>query len=145
FPDPLAEEGQYSLRYAIRPDSGLGEAVTLGEELNQPLRRLRRAEELEPVARLVASGGAAGSARIQTVKLAEDRSGDLVVRLYESEGRRAEATLEVSGAASMEVVDLLERPLTDSSPLRHRAAAAEGRSMALSLKPFEITSVRVRF
>ncbi|ASK66647.1 alpha-mannosidase [Brachybacterium avium] len=144
FPDPLAEEGQYSLQYAIRPDAGLGDAVDLGEELNQPQRRLRRAEELAPVAQLVADGEES-SARIQTIKLAEDRSQDLVVRLYESEGRRAEATLQVPGAKELTVVDLLERPLTDDSPLAHRAAAAQGSALALTLKPFEITSVRVRF
>ena len=145
FPDPLAEEGQYSLRYAIRPEADHGDAVDLGEELNQPLRPVQRAEELAPVAQLVGADGGAGSARIQTVKLAEDRSGDLVVRLYESEGRRTATSLEVPGASSLTVVDLLERPLTEQSPLGHRAATVEDDSLALTLKPFEITTVRATF
>ena len=145
FPDPQAEEGQYSLRYAIRPEADHGDAVDLGEELNQPLRPVQRAEELAPVAQLVGADGGAGSARIQTVKLAEDRSGDLVVRLYESEGRRTATSLEVPGASSLTVVDLLERPLTEQSPLGHRAATVEDDALALTLKPFEITTVRATF
>src|SRR5699024_2001353 len=75
----------------------------------------------------------------------EDRSGDLVVRLYESEGRRTATSLEVPGASSLTVVDLLERPLTEQSPLGHRAATVEDDSLALTLKPFEITTVRATF
>src|SRR5699024_11838070 len=73
-PDPLAEEGQYTLRYAIRPDAGVAEAIDMGEGLNQAARTLERGEELAPLASL-AEGS---SARIQTLKLAEDRSGDVI-------------------------------------------------------------------
>lgn len=146
FPDPSAEEGQYSLRYAIRPDAGVAEAIDLGEELNQAERTLTRSEQLAPAATLEpARTGGEHSARLQTVKLAEDRSGDLVVRLYESEGRRAEVDLHVPGATALTVVDLLERPLTEQSPLWHRAASVEGETLPLTLKPFEITTVRARF
>ena len=141
FPDPLAEEGQYTLRYAIRPDAGVAEAIDMGEGLNQAARTLERGEELAPLASL-AEGS---SARIQTLKLAEDRSGDVIVRLYESEGRRAETSLEVPGARSLTVVDLLERPLTEGAPLGHRSASVEGDGLALTLKPFEITTVRATF
>ncbi|MFC0672385.1 alpha-mannosidase [Brachybacterium hainanense] len=140
FPDPLAEEGTYTLRYAIRPDAGVAEAIDMGEGLGQTVRTVRRREDLAPLAALDG-----GSARIQTVKLAEDRSGDVIVRLYEAEGRRSPAALTVPGARELTVVDLLERPLTAQSVLGHRAATAEGEILALTLKPFEITTVRATF
>jgi alpha-mannosidase len=140
FPDPKAEEDRYSLRYAIRPDAGIADAIDMGEALNQAERTLRRSTPLAPVADLDGS-----SARIQTVKAAEDRSGDLVVRLYESEGRRARTALTVPGARALTVVDLLERPLDESSPLASRAASTEGERMPLELNPFEITTVRATF
>ncbi|ATG55307.1 alpha-mannosidase [Brachybacterium ginsengisoli] len=146
FPDPSAEEGVYSLRYAIQPEAGVAAAIDLGEELNQAPRVLVRDEPLAPLAALEAvRAGQDHSARIQTLKLAEDRSGDLVVRLYESEGRRTEVELTASGARSLTVADLLERPLTEQSPLGHRAASVEGEALPLTLRPFEITTVRASF
>lgn len=140
FPDPLAEEGTYSLRYAIRPQAEIDEAIDMGEALNQAERTIRRSAPLEPVANLEES-----SARIQTVKRAEDRSGDLLVRLYESAGRRALTSLSVPGARSLTVVDLLERPLDEQSPLSERAASTQGERMPLSMDPFEIMTVRATF
>ncbi|APX33607.1 alpha-mannosidase [Brachybacterium sp. P6-10-X1] len=140
FPDPLAEEGSYALRYAIRPQAEIADAIDLGEGLNQAERTVRRREPLDPVASLET-----GSARIQTVKSAEDRSGDLLVRLYESEGRRAVTSLTVPGARSLTVVDLLERPLDEQSPLAARAAQAQGERIPLTLNPFEIATVRATF
>ncbi|MGO2823962.1 alpha-mannosidase [Brachybacterium alimentarium] len=140
FPDPLAEEGEYTVRYAIRPQAGVADAIDMGEALNQAERTLHRSAPLEPLATLEES-----SARIQTVKRAEDRSGDLLVRLYESEGRRALTELSVPGARSLTVVDLLERPLDEQSPLADRAAQAQGERIPLRLNPFEITTVRATF
>ncbi len=137
FPDPRAEEGRYRMRYALRPDAGVAEAIDLGEALNQAPRQVAGA--VTPVATL-----SEGSARIQTVKLAEDRSGDLVVRLYESEGRRARVTLTAPGHVRAETVDLLERPFTPQAPLARRAQQAEGEAIELALNPFEIATVRFR-
>ncbi|WP_163542115.1 alpha-mannosidase [Occultella kanbiaonis] len=135
FPDPRAEEGTYRLRYALRPDAGIAEAIDLGEALNRSERTV--AGEVAAVATL-----SEGSARIQTVKLAEDASGDLVVRLYESEGRRQRAELTAPGFARAIAVDLLERPFGAHAPLARRAQEAEGDSIVLDLNPFEIATVR---
>ncbi len=56
---------------------------------------------------------------VTAVKLADDGSGDVVVRFHEAHGGRARATLtagfEVEDVA---VTDLLERPLRETSPQR---------------------------
>ena len=49
---------------------------------------------------------------VEAVKLAEDRSGDVVVRLYESLGGRARTTVTAAAeVGSVGATDLLERPL----------------------------------
>lgn len=137
FPDPAAEEGLYTMRFALRPEAEVQDAVDLGERLNQAPRTLTRATALEPVA-AVETGGA----RIQTVKLAEDRSGDLVVRAYQPTAQQGRSVLTVPGARSLEVTDLLERPLGPDAPLAHRSQRVEGERIELDLHPFEIVTVR---
>lgn len=76
-----------------------------------------------------------GNVIVEAVKLADDRSGDVVVRLYESSGGKARATVTPGFAAgSVTEVDLLERPLAD------RELAGGG--VAIALRPFEILTLR---
>jgi alpha-mannosidase len=73
---------------------------------------------------------------VDAVKLAEDRSGDVVVRVYESLGRRVTATVQAGfGAADVSVTDLLERPLVGT-------ARWAGGVIALQLRPFELVTLR---
>src|SRR3954454_16459181 len=106
FPDPDSDQGVHAFRHAIVPGAGVAEAARAGYGLNLPLRR-RPGRVVEPLVEV--SGG---TAYVEAVKLAEDGSGDVVVRLYEPLGARTEVsvtpTFESAGA---EVVDLLERPL----------------------------------
>jgi alpha-mannosidase len=123
------------MTYAIVPGAGIADAVAEGYALNLPLR--------------VRPGGGAGEARslidiegatVEAVKLADDRSGDVIVRAYESLGGRARARLRTSfPLADVEVVDLLERPLAGAHP----ALDADG-SVALELHPFEVLTLRLR-
>ncbi len=74
-----------------------------------------------------------GTAYVEAVKLAEDGSGDVVVRLYEPLGARTSvrvsASFDHSGATE---VDLLERPYDSGS-------WHDGR---LDLRPFQIVTLR---
>jgi alpha-mannosidase len=73
---------------------------------------------------------------VEAVKLADDRSGDVVVRVYEALGGRATATLSpdfaVTGASE---TDLLERDLEPD---------ALGSGLTLRLRPFQIATIRLR-
>ena len=75
---------------------------------------------------------------VESVKLADDRSGDVVVRLYESLGGRATARL-VPGFPVTEITetDLLERP-TRRSGLTAGTATGQG---ILRLRPFQVLTV----
>ncbi len=131
FPDPESDQGEHLLRFRIAPGATIGDAVALGYDLATPLRSVRGAA---PIAPIVTSSDPA--VVIETVKLAEDGSGDLVVRLYESRGGRARTTLTLDGtAATIVSTDLLERELPGEP-------GGEGASIELAFRPFQLRTVR---
>ncbi|MGE7384524.1 alpha-mannosidase [Streptomyces sp. NPDC004126] len=136
YPDPETDQGRHTLRFSLAPGAGIGDAVREGHAFNLPERTLVGAG---PVAPLLAVDHDA--VVVEAVKLAEDRSGDVVVRLYESRGGRAKAVLRPGFAVAEAVgTDLLERPLPGSAV---GAPAADG-GIPLALRPFQIVTVRLR-
>lgn len=133
-PDPHADRGPQHFRHTVRPGAGVGDAVAEGYALNLPLRPGPAAGPVEP---LVSVGGPDGpDVVVEAVKLADDRSGDVVVRLYESRGGRARTTLTAGfPVAAVHETDLLEDPLA--------VRAHAGRSVALTLRPFQILTLRL--
>ena len=72
----------------------------------------------------------------ETVKLADDESGDVILRLYESAGGRGSVTVTaLFDTERCERTDLLERATGDVQD----ASAA-----TLELRPFEIVTLRYR-
>ncbi|WP_406839426.1 alpha-mannosidase [Streptomyces sp. AHU1] len=125
-PDPETDLGTHRFTYALLPGAGVGDAVAEGLALNLPLRRA----PAPAVAPLVSVDHPAVT--VESVKLAEDRSGDVVVRLYESRGGRARAKVTAGFPVSRtEVTDLLERPLREAPP-------------EIELRPFQILTLRLR-
>jgi alpha-mannosidase len=77
---------------------------------------------------------------VEAVKLAEDRSGDVVLRLYEAAGGRAAGRVTAAFAvAEVGEVDLLERQLT-----RTAVGPLADRSVEVALRPFQILTLRFR-
>ncbi|SIN69746.1 alpha-mannosidase [Agromyces cerinus] len=140
YPDPTADQGAHVFRVAIAPGAGIPEAVAEGYRLNVPPRRLLDAA-VDRVVPLIAVAG--DGVIVEAVKLAEDRSGDVVVRLYEAHGSRAQAVLsaESAGAVATEV-DLLERPLAESRARLAEVAGTPG-AWQLELRPFQLATVRL--
>ena len=133
YPDPHADQGRHVLRTTVRPGADMAQAVEEGYRTNLPLRYVAGDH---PVAPLVTVSNPA--VVVEAVKLAEDGSGDLVVRLYESLGGRARATVTADAeVGSVDATDLLERPLPDG-------AASKGRSIDLDLRPFQLVTLRFR-
>ena len=128
FPDPDTDQGRHVFRHAIVPGADVAAAVAAGYALALPLRR-RRGTAVEPLVHVD------GPAYVEAVKLAEDGSGDVVVRLYEPYGARGRVRVTAGfETAGSEVVDLLERPL----------AGDEWDGTHLSLRPFQIVTLRFR-
>ena len=88
FPDPDADQGEHRFRVALRVGATIGDAVAEGYRLNLPLRRVRGGDDVAPL--VVVDDPAVV---VEAVKLAEDGSGDVVVRLYEALGSRAAARI----------------------------------------------------
>ncbi|MER5887638.1 glycoside hydrolase family 38 C-terminal domain-containing protein [Streptomyces sp. NPDC001941] len=136
FPDPETDQGLHRFRHALVPGAAIGDAVREGWRINAPERALTGAG---PVAPLVALDDDA--VVVTAVKLADDGSGDVVVRFHESRGGRARTVLRPGFAASaVEATDLLERPLADAGPVER----GEDGEVVVSLRPFELRTLRFR-
>ncbi|MGW1496240.1 alpha-mannosidase [Streptomyces sp. NPDC002402] len=133
-PDPGADQGMHRFTYALLPGATIEDAIAEGYALNLPLRVAEADRSIEP---LVSSDNPAVT--VEAVKLADDRSGDVVVRLYESHGGRAHATLRTGfPLAGARITDLLERPLPDEP-----FSVGDDGSVALTLRPFQILTLRL--
>ncbi len=143
FPDPDADQGSHALRAGLVVGADVTDAVREGYRMNLPVRAVRAAPGAvapAPVVTVEGDGGAGGAdgVVVEAVKLAEDRSGDVVVRLYESLGGRAQARV-VAGFehAGVTEVDLLERPVEPLALVGQDGAVAD-----LHLRPFQIVTLR---
>ncbi|TDD97555.1 alpha-mannosidase [Jiangella asiatica] len=136
YPDPETDQGTHTLRYALVPGASIGDAVREGYAINLPARTVPGAgSAVEPLVRVDGDGVV-----VSAVKLADDRSGDVVVRLYEARGGRATTTLTAGFAvASVEETDLLERPAEPDAVVE-----ADGPAVSLRLRPFQIVTLRLR-
>lgn len=127
FPDPKADQGKHRLSFGLLIGAEVLDAVTAGYRRNLPRREIRGAQQVEPLISL-----SNPAALVETIKLAEDGSGDVIVRIYESQGRRAKAKLVADFAVgAVQEADLLERPL----------ALADLTN--LELHPFQVRTLRL--
>ncbi|MEU2776701.1 glycoside hydrolase family 38 C-terminal domain-containing protein [Streptomyces sp. NPDC007162] len=137
FPDPDQDQGTHRLRYALVIGTDVDGARREGYRLNLPERALPGGEPVTPLVAVDNQGVV-----VEAVKLADDRSGDVVVRLYEARGVRARATLTPGfPSTAAGPTDLLERPRDADAP--HCEPAADGR-VRLTLRPFQILTLRLR-
>lgn len=132
FPDPGADRGQHEFNVTIRPGASIADAVEEGYRTNLAPRTVKGANPVEPLFTV-----SSRALVIEAVKLAEDGSGDVIMRLYESLGERSAglvtANFEVKG---VRVVDLLER--TVETP----GIVVEQYSAGLTLRPFQLVTLR---
>jgi alpha-mannosidase len=110
----------------------MGDAVRHGYHFNLPLREAMAEREVEPL--LVVDNEAVV---VEAVKAADDRSGDLVVRCYESLGGRATTTVRANfPVRRASLTDLLERQVDDLD-------VGAGDLLHLELKPFQVVTLRL--
>ncbi|MGY5764278.1 alpha-mannosidase [Brachybacterium sp. DNPG3] len=162
FPDPGADLGHHRLRFAIVP-GGLAETIDAAYALNAPVLELPTSTALAPLLELALDEG---TAAIDWVTLAEDGSGDVIVRIAELAGGRAAGRIlagpGLEGAQVLET-DLLERPVgaapdaavgdpAGATPAVGRDRPAPPRGLAadgpldgarLALRPFHLLTLRI--
>ncbi|KSU70381.1 alpha-mannosidase [Pseudarthrobacter enclensis] len=132
FPDPQADRGSHELTVTVRPGADIAAAVEDGYRTNLAPRIVRGAAPVEALfsvdnPQLV----------VEAVKLAEDGSGDVVVRLYESLGQRSAGRITANfPVRDVAATDLLERP--EQAP----GVAPDREGAALNLRPFQLVTLR---
>jgi alpha-mannosidase len=132
FPDPEADRGLHDLTVTIRPGAGIAEAVQEGYRTNLAPRMVRGAAPVEPLFSVTNP-----ALVIEAVKLAEDGSGDVIARLYESLGERSTGRVTANFAsAAVRAVDLLERDV--QSPGVETGAGVA----TMQLRPFQLVTLR---
>jgi len=128
YPDPSSDAGTHVFRTRLVPGASIQDAVAAAFDIDSPLVELRGAAQVSPLATIDGEGIV-----LNTVKLAEDGSGDVILRVYESLGRPGFARLVVPGF-SLGVVDLLERGFEK----------ADADAIDLDLRAFQVVTVRGR-
>ena len=114
--------------------------------MNLPMRIVRGSREVTPLVTV-----SDPAVVVEAVKLAEDRSSDVIVRLYESLGRRVGVTVTAGfDTAGITVTDLLERgvppsPTSPASPGEPGGQPGTGQAgqIRLELRPFELVTLRL--
>jgi alpha-mannosidase len=126
FPDPETDQGWHVFHHVVAPGADIPAAVREGYAANLQLHAVRGGRGVAPLLDVDHAGVV-----VEAVKLAEDRSGDLVVRLYEAWGGRAHTGVRVSVPFTRVVeTDLLERP------------TGEIRAEDMAFRPFQIRTLR---
>ncbi|MFD6175506.1 MULTISPECIES: alpha-mannosidase [unclassified Isoptericola] len=145
YPDPGADLGRHRMAWSVVA-ADQPSTVTAAYALNAPV--LDAVPQIDPAVSLALD---AGSAVVDWVKLADDDSGDVVVRVAEVAGGRARGALAASpdlrGATVVET-DLLERPLDEHPDDLSRALGSTDPApldgARLRLAPFQVTTLRIR-
>ena len=157
YPDPEADQGQHTFTTLVHAGAGIAEAVAAGYRANLPARTVAGAGPVQPLLRVDGEG-----VLVESVKLAGDRSGDVVVRLYEALGGHHEARVQADFEhRDVLVTDLLERELEPAEAVPGDGAGAAGGAgsgtgspgagaasdsagIEVRLRPFEVRTLRFR-
>ncbi|MCS3443320.1 alpha-mannosidase [Microbacterium phyllosphaerae] len=128
YPDPDTDHGHHVIEvgFVIGADPAI--ATAEGIALNSPATLVHGAREVEPLVSVEGEGIV-----VSGVKLADDGSGDVIVRLYEALGRRTTGSIS-AGFEHREIreVSLIEDAID--------AARIGGE---LRLRPFEVRTLRI--
>ncbi|UFU08054.1 alpha-mannosidase [Ruania halotolerans] len=132
YPDPESDQGVHTFRSRMVLTPDVSGAVEEAYDLDTPLRAVTGSgADVAPVAQAFGAGVV-----LHTVKLAEDGSGDLIIRVYEALGRPTRARIVVD-SATIRPVDSLERAVdTDREAAQNQ--------LELDLRAFELVTVRAR-
>lgn len=141
YPDPGADRGRHTVTLAIRPHDGdLGDIRAAASRLNQPLRVATGHDSATaaPIVRVTGVDGAAvPGVEVDAVKLADDGSGDLIVRLHEACGDRVRISVGTPDRITAAwCCNLLEEPEAGQE-------VGDG-VVVMTLHPFQIVTLRLR-
>ena len=133
-PDLNADKGEHEFAYSYYVWDGTfmdSDVVRKGYEMNVPVTSIEGSARTQSLMQVDAP-----NVIIDTVKLAEDGSGDMIVRLYES--KHADTTAKLTfgfGAKQVHICDMLENPVS-------RLVVSGG--VELEMRAFEVKTLRIK-
>ncbi|HSM66499.1 MAG TPA: glycoside hydrolase family 38 C-terminal domain-containing protein [Ilumatobacteraceae bacterium] len=140
YPDPLADRGRHEVTLALLPHgAGLGDVRAAASRLNQPLRVVGSGpvDPSSPTRSVVSVASEPAGVEVDAVKLADDGSGDLIVRLHEACGNRSRVSIvPADRVVAAWRCNLLEEPEAGEE-------VGDG-IVALTVRPFGIVTLRLR-
>lgn len=144
-PDPYPENGLHEFNLAIQVDHGSTNAglVRTAHSYNHPLTVISGTHHTGslPLEHSFISIEDASFA-VSAIKLSEPSKGtkkDLVVRLYETDGKHTTATLNLSSPVDNAVfVDLNEKPVTEATK-----PTIKGRTVTIPIEPYRVATVKL--
>lgn len=140
FPDPRTDQGPQLHHYGLLIGADIASATEAGIAMNIAQRTVAGGHGFDPLVELSGAG-----LLLSSVKLAIDRSGDVVIRIYEALGRRASGVLRFNAeVAEIMTASLLEDPLPHASGVEKNEAGRNTNALELNLGAFEIRTLRVR-
>lgn len=140
FPNEVADQGHHQLRYSLMPHTGSWREAKISNEaygFNCPLVAVETAGEgtLAPIYSLASADQ--DNILITVVKEACD-SDDLIIRAYESQGRRTDAEIRCGFAVTEAAeVDMMEQQVWEE-------LAVCDNTFTTKFKPFEIKTFRIK-
>lgn len=136
YPDPNTDQGHHTVRTSIKVGANVVDSIAEGYRLNLPLRAHKGARAVAPLLTVASS-----NVMVESVKLAEDASGDLIVRLYEAIGDRTVASLATNfDYKSVALINLLEGEVDSQGSLAVKGSG----EIELELRPFKFATLRFR-
>mgnify|MGYP003557935639 CR=1 FL=1 len=133
FPDPTSDRGEHQFRFLLAPGADIADAIELGYRLQLPVREL---EGVAPGAHpsFIDTGNPA--IIVETVKVADDGSGDVIVRLYEARGTRARGQI----TTGFDWTDVMQTDVLEDE--MEADALTDEVVPELQLRPFQLVTLR---
>ena len=141
YPNPQADQGHHVFTYSLLPHEGsFREAgvIQSAYALNQPMKAVALSGETGSLPKTFGLAQVTAADWIlETAKQAED-SEDVIFRLYEAYGRRSSGSIRFA-------LPVREASLCDLMEGNEEPLSVTDNAVELTLKPFEIVTLKVRF
>ena len=142
FPDPRTDIGSHEFDWSVVTDATVDRALGAAGVLNAPV--LHDVPDITPLASIESVNG---TVVLDWMKLADDGSGDLIVRAYEAAGGQADATLHICPAlagASVHETNVLEGDnLATDLPVALQDGRQNAEGATLHFGPFQLATLRI--
>lgn len=143
FPDPDTDTGIHDFHWTISASDSLADTLGEASRVNAPI--LSDVPEIEPP---VVLDSLQGTVVIDWIKLADDGTGDLIMRLYEAAGSTAKVRLQPSSAFAGAVIRETDTLEGDNLPADEPRALTSPNGSAISsaelvFSPFQLATLRV--